>query len=92
MPSTLEITVICRAKDVHPDASKSSTSAIHLGTYVYQNLIFQFVDVYEWIAAQLLRMTESARLEFYTNLHAYISDRNTARIVKLTWASLNGAT
>jgi hypothetical protein len=80
-----EVLVICRAQDVHPEAKKTATKSGLLGTLDYGGLVFYFVDIYEWIMSQLLRMSASARLEFYERLEKYVQEPNTAVTVKQFW-------
>lgn len=82
-----EIVVICRKKDVHPDVTPISNT--YLGRLEYQDITFYFVDIYEWITAQLLRMTADARAAFFTKLQNYIADKNTSAKVKMAWATIN---
>lgn len=82
-----EIVVICRKKDVHPEVQPISNT--YLGRLEYQDITFYFVDIYEWIMAQLLRMTADARANFFTKLQIYIADKNTSARVKTAWATLN---
>lgn len=82
-----EILVVCQKSDI-PDTVEP-ISEIYLGKFEYQDMIFHFIDIYEWINAQLLRMRESGRLVFFQKLQSYINDHNTAVIVKAIWQELN---
>jgi len=81
-----EIVVICRKKDVHPDAKPVSNT--YLGRLEYQDMTFHFVDIYEWISAQLLRMTADGRGSFFIKLQNYIADKNPSAKVKIAWSSI----
>lgn len=85
--SNREIVVICRKEDVHPDVTPVSST--YLGRLEYQDITFHFMDIYEWIMAQLLRMTADARTVFFTKLQNYIADKNTSAKVKLAWANIS---
>jgi hypothetical protein len=85
---TKEIIVICRKRDVHPDVAATPSTSVYLGKVEYQDKTFHFVDIYEWVMSQLVRMTSDARFAFYNKLHEYISDRNTKREVKELWGQL----
>ena len=82
-----EMVVICRKGDVHPEVKAVSNT--YLGRPDYQDMTFHFVDIYEWIIAQLLRMTTDARASFFTKIQNYINDKNTASKVKIAWATIN---
>lgn len=83
-----EIIVICRPEDC-PSGMKSSGLRGYLGSYEYQNIIYYYWDIYEWIASTLQRMTEDARIGFYNDLNSYINDINTAENVKILWSELH---
>lgn len=83
-----EIIVICRPEDC-PEGMKSSSLRSYLGSYEYQNIIYYYWDIYEWISSTLQRMTEAARMGFYDNLNSYINDINTAENVKVLWSNLH---
>jgi len=84
-----EVVVICRPADVHPGIeSGSRASAIYLGKLEHQDLTYHFINIYEWIVAQLSRMPVDARLSFHQQLSEYITDPNTSEAVKKRWADL----
>lgn len=83
-----EVTIICRPKDCPEEMTISSLHG-YLGSYSYQDVIYYFWDIYEWMANTLQRMTAEARRGFYTSLNEYISEINTAETVKLLWKQLH---
>lgn len=83
-----EIIVICRKEDCPPDMKASGLHG-YLGSYSYQDVIYYYWDIYEWIANTLQRMTSDGRIGFYLNLNAYISDMNTSESVKKLWKQLH---
>lgn len=83
-----EIIVICRPEDC-PDGMKLSGLKGYLGSYEYQDIIYYFWNIFEWVSATLQRMTEEARTSFYSDLNSYINDMNTAETVKSLWHSLH---
>ena len=83
-----EIIVICRKEDCPPDM-KSSGLHGYLGSFAYQDMMYYFWDIYEWIANTLQRMTNEGRLNFYLGLNAYIDDINTSESVKKLWKELH---
>jgi hypothetical protein len=86
-----EVTVVCRREDRHPGAAAATVSALHLGTLAFHGLTFHFVNIYEWVMAQLLRMPPDARLAFYAGLGEYVADPSTAEGVKRCWKALHEA-
>ncbi len=83
-----EVTVICRKEDSLPEV-KNTVGGIYLGKLQYQDITYQFVEIYSWIISQLARLTSDARVAFYMKLNDYISDPNTSEQVKLLWQALH---
>jgi hypothetical protein len=84
--NTQEIMILCRKQDVYPGLEM--ITSCYLGRLEYQDMIFHYVDIYEWIVAQLLRMTTDARAMFFEQLQVYVTDKNTSVNVKLAWSRL----
>jgi hypothetical protein len=85
-----EVLVLCRPGDAHEDAERRNEgSASYLGSLSFQDVWYHFIDILEWIAGQLLRMSADARQAFYLKLNAYVSEPNTAESVKRAWQQLN---
>jgi hypothetical protein len=85
--SLREVIVICRHEDVHEDAHFDDSDT-YLGKVEYQDVTYFFVEIYEWIAGQLLRMPADARLGFHSRFADYVSDPNTSEKLKRAWAQL----
>lgn len=83
--NTQEIIILCRKQDVYPGLE--AITSIYLGKLEYQDISFHYVDIYEWVAAQLLRMTRDARSMFFEQLQEYVADKNTSVKVKYTWST-----
>ena len=83
-----EIIVICRKEDC-PSEMKPSGLHGYLGSYAYQDILYYFWDIYEWMSNMLQRMTNEGRMGFYLNLNSYIDDINTSENVKKLWKKLH---
>lgn len=83
-----EVIVICRPEDCPKDI-QSSNMNLCLGSYIYQDVIYYYWDIYEWMCFMLQRMTNSARKAYYELLNSYISDINTSETVKQFWQTLH---
>lgn len=83
-----EVIVICRPEDCPKEMKRSGLHGF-LGSFSYQEVIYYFWDIYEWVANTLQRMTADARIGFYLNLNSYISEINTAETVKVLWRQLH---
>lgn len=83
-----EIIVICRPSDC-PIEMQKTNRVQYLGYYKYNDIIYYYVDIYEWISSKLLESTKDARNNFYIALNDYINDINTSRAVKKLWLELN---
>lgn len=83
-----EVVVICRLEDC---PSEMETSNLHgyLGYYNYQNVIYYYCDIFEWISNLLQHMTPAARKGFYSSLNNYINEINTSESVKRLWKGLH---
>lgn len=83
-----EVIVICRPEDCPDEMSRNSTN-LYLGSYKYQDVIYYYWDIYEWMCFMLQRMTAEARSMYYTLLNSYIAEINTAESVKTLWLQLH---
>jgi hypothetical protein len=81
----IEVIVICRPEDVHPDAEVPPVGTMLLGTLVHDGVVYRFVDLSEWMMAMLLRLSLDRRALVYLQLDAYIAQPNTALAVKQFW-------
>lgn len=83
-----EVIVICREEDCPKEMTKSNLS-LYMGNYNYQDIVYYYWNIFEWMSDTLQRMTPLARKNFYSDLNNYISDINTAEIVKIKWQELH---
>lgn len=82
---TLEVIVICRIEDHPENVEQGQVSHSYLGELQYETITYHFIDIYEWVMTQLVRMPPSARLAFTEKLQQYIAETNTAEQVKQYW-------
>lgn len=80
-----EVIVICRREDVHPELVSEAEDTLYFGKLEYQNITYHFIDIFDWIMSQIIRMSVDARITFYLKLQEYISNPNTSEKVKLFW-------
>lgn len=83
-----EIIVICRNQDCPSEITKTDNK-LFLGYYSYQDVIYYYLDIYEWISQLLVHMTSPARNSFYSRLNDYVNSTNTHESVKLAWNTLH---
>lgn len=83
-----EVIVICRKEDC-PHGMVASGLKCCLGNFRYQNIIYYFWDIFEWIASTLQHMTAEGRQAFYCSLNDYIKEINTSVSVKQLWQQLH---
>lgn len=81
-----EVTVICRIEDCPFDVEYPG---FFLGRYEYEDMLYYFIDIFEWIISILLNLTESGRESFYNELNDYINEVNTSETVKNLWIELH---
>lgn len=80
--SITEVYVICRKNDVPEEIESHPMSSYVLGTAKYQDLLYYFVDIFDWVQEKLLFMTIESRGKFYEALAAHINQVNTSEKVK----------
>ena len=83
-----EIIVICRKEDCPVDMHRSGMHG-YLGYYEYQDIIYRYWDIFEWISIILQMMVPEGRRGFYEELNRYIDDINTSGNVKRLWKELH---
>lgn len=83
-----EVVVICRPEDC-PTKMETSGYHLYMGNYVYQDIVYYYWNIFEWMADTLQRMVPQARAAFYADLNTYIADINTAENVKKKWQELH---
>lgn len=83
-----EVSVLCRQEDC-PQEMTASDLCLCRGQYEYQDVVYHFLDIYEWIAYLLQRMRPEGRRAFHELLNLYINETNTAETVKRLWRDLH---
>lgn len=84
----MEILVVCRPEDIHPDARGADSSAL-MGVYEKDGVVFYFINVFDWVLAQLLEMPARARIEFHARVDEYVRRPSTSETVKRAWRELH---
>jgi len=79
-----EVKVVCRASDC-PIGIEERVSDFYYGSIQYNGIEYAYIDIFQWTAALITHMTRDGRREFYECLEKYISEYNTAEIVKNAW-------
>jgi hypothetical protein len=83
-----EVIVVCRRSDTPDDLIKTDLQGA-LGKFIYQDVIYYFVDIYEWIMLQLIRMPNDSKILFYKLLNDYVNNSNTSEVVKVLWRDMH---
>lgn len=83
-----EIIVICRKQDCPSDMT-ATPYGFCMGFYEYQDIIYYYWNILEWIEYTLQHMIPSARTAFYATLNNYINNPNTHESVKQLWNRLH---
>lgn len=83
------VLVLCRDQDA-PEAARSELPEgapnTLLGTLTVDGLTFDFVELYEWVTAQLATMTPQQRRMCHAALEDYARDPDTNAAVKRVWS------
>lgn len=77
-----EVFVICRENDVPEEIRNSDSTALLMGTAKNQDIIYYFVNIFEWIQEKLIFMSVKSRSNFYADLVAHVNQINTSQKVK----------
>jgi len=85
-----EVIVVCRDRDC-PENMNKIDLGFCMGSYEYQDTIYYFWNIYEWMAFILQHMTEEARKGFYSLFNNYVNDPNTHEPVKVKWNQLHNS-
>lgn len=83
-----EIIVICRKEDCPTDIHLTGMHG-YLGYYEYQDVIYRYWDIFEWVSNILQMMIPKGRIDFYQELSSYVDDINTAASVKKIWKNFH---
>ncbi|MGG0755776.1 hypothetical protein [Brevibacillus laterosporus] len=83
-----EVIVVCRKSDTPDDLVKTDLNGV-LGKFIYQDVIYYFVDIYEWILHQLIKMPNNCKISFYKLLNEYVNHSNTSEEVKILWRDIH---
>jgi hypothetical protein len=79
-----EVFVICRKEDAPKEIEKHYVvSSYLLGTAEHQDMLYYFIDIFEWMREKLLFMMPKSRSSFYADLGTYINQTDTSEKVKL---------
>ncbi len=79
-----EVFVICRKEDAPKEIEKQYVTSSYLfGITEHQDILYYFVDIFEWMREKLLFMTPKSRSDFYADLGAYVNQTGTSEKVKL---------
>lgn len=87
-----EVFVICRDRDVPKTAERLDGFLGFIGATKHQDLLYLFVNIFEWIEHQLIFMPRENRAEFYADLVAHVNEFNSSEKVKryfATWHDKN---
>lgn len=78
-----EVFVICREQDIPDKTVNQFDSKFFLGIVSHQDLVYYFIDIFEWVQEKILFLTPYGRGQYYQELATYINDPNTSEKVKI---------
>lgn len=81
MNTVKEVIVICRPEDVHPEATRIADHFAD-AVFVFEDVAYLFVNIFTWMASQLVGITPTARAGFHKELSQYVNNINTSEKVK----------
>lgn len=74
--------VLCRPEDVPDGATELCTEDLLMAQWLYQDVAYYFLNIFEWIQERLLMLTPEGRNNFYQQLADYINHPNSSEKVK----------
>ncbi len=82
--SGLEVLVVCRESDLPKNIDLQNLEGKNglLASYVYEDLIYYFLDMDTWIAEKLFSLSKKGRGVFFAKLVDHVNDPNTSLKVK----------
>jgi len=83
-----EVTVLCREEDAPGDILGPAEQGLLLGVAEMKGIRFVFADLFQWIAAEIVKLPPEGRKRFDRRLSGYIADPSTALDVKRLWRTL----
>lgn len=85
-PAGLVVQVLCRAQDV-PSSCVPSGLGGYLGEHVTAGVVFEFLDIYEWLAIKIASWRLEDRNYFFEQVQAFLNSPRVPIKVRNWWGS-----
>jgi hypothetical protein len=79
------ITVLCRPQDV-PASARPVHGSIHMGELVYGTIVFEFLNLFEWLTAKLVETPLSGRRYFFEEVQGWLNQPRTPAKIRQYWS------
>lgn len=89
IPEGVIVRVLCRASDI-PEGAESVEGRVYLAEMESGDILFEFVDIYEWLALKISDFTPEQRKYFFTEVQTFLNKGKNGRIppeIRQAWAA-----
>jgi hypothetical protein len=83
------VIVLCRPEDV-PEGTAPTAGSLHLGELIQGGVVFDFVNIYEWLACKLVELPLSGRRYFFEEVQNYLNGPNIPTEIREYWTGAFG--
>jgi hypothetical protein len=83
------VTVLCRPQDVPVSASPLHGS-VHMGELIYGKIVFEFLNLYEWLAAKLVETPLRGRRYFFEQVQSCLNQPKIPTEIRQYWSNAFG--
>lgn len=83
-PDDMVVIVLCRPEDVPADCSPTS-DPLFLGELIQSGIVFEFVNIYGWLAGKLAELPLSGRRYFFEQVQDYLNGSRVPKEVRRSW-------
>jgi hypothetical protein len=85
IPENFVVLVLCRPEDIPDNVERTERSSI-LGELEIGGVIFEFIDIYEWISTKLVEFSINHRQYFFDEIVEYLNGVRIPAEVRSAWA------
>lgn len=83
-PEDMVVIVLCRPQDVPADCSPTS-EPLFLGELIEGGIVFEFVDIYGWLAGKLAELPLTGRRYFFEQVQEFLNGARIPKEVRQFW-------
>ncbi|WP_156745298.1 hypothetical protein [Mycobacterium sp. 1165178.9] len=84
LPEDMVVIVLCRQGDVPADC-KPTSDPLFLGELIRGGIVFEFVNIYGWLAGKLAELPLTGRRYFFEQVQDYLNGSRVPKEVRQSW-------